>query len=298
MKTSLSTAEKTPPRHEKQPSWKGRVLRLLPKNDFGDWLFALVLFRYWQRRWPKGAGGTITDAFFRLKTSAEITRPPRIYVTDKEFLKEYVRAKLGDRFNVATLACLRSLEEAKRFAFPARCVIKPTHLSGAVIFRRQGEPIDFELLEDWFRANFYEFARERNYRTLVPKIIVEPYVFEFETPINYRFYCRDGDPRFIQVTVDTAEERSRSFYDSSWNAQPIFLRNRKSAILPKPTNLDAMLHVARTLSKDFSLIRVDLYSDGTDVKVGELTSCPHNARFRFDPPEGELTASRLLFGQD
>ncbi len=296
METPLSIPEKAPPQHEKRTNYKMPGLHLLPKNEFGDWVFALILFRRWHGRWPKRAGGTISDDFFRLKTSTEITHPLRVFVSDKEYVKEYVRAKLGDKFNVATLACLRSLKEAKLFAFPSRCVIKPTHLSGAVILRKRGEAIDFKLLEKWLGINFYEYGRERNYRTLIPKLIVEPFVFNSETPTDYRIFCRDGDPRLIQVNVDTPEASSRSFYDGSWNAQAISVRNRKSTPQPRPANLDLILHVARTLSKDFSSIRVDLYSDGTEVKVGELTNCPYNARFRFDPPDSEVIASRLWFG--
>lgn len=218
-------------------------------------------------------------------------------MSDKEYVKEYARAKLGDRFTVATFACLRSLEEAEQFAFPARCAIKATHLSGATILRKQGEDIDFTLLKSWFGTNFYEFARERNYRTLIPKIIVEPFVFDLESPNNYRVFCYEGEPRLIQVNVDAPGARSRSFYDSSWNRLPIFLEDRKSTILEKPANLGLILYVARTLSKEFSFIRVDIYSDGAEAKVGELTNCPHNARIRFDPPEGEMIAARLLFGR-
>jgi hypothetical protein len=277
-------------------SHRFRFLRLLPKNDFGDWLFALILFRHWHGRWPKRSGGTINDALFRLKTSVEITHPLRVYVSDKEHLKDFVRTKLGDQFNVPTLAYLRSWESVKQYDFPPRCVIKPTHLSGAIILRKAGEAIDRRIVERWFKMNLYDHSRERNYRSLVPKIVVEPFVFELETPLDYKIYCSNGEPRLITKRVGTLKEGSRSFYDTKWNLQPIRLKDATYVDQPRPANLDAMLHVARVLSREFTFIRVDLYSDESEVKVSELTNCPFNAGMVFDSPESELLASRLLFG--
>src|SRR5262249_23589155 len=143
---------------------------------------------------------------------------------------------------------------------------------------------------------FYNYARERNYKTLIPKLIVEPFVFNRDSPDDYRVFCQDGEPRLIQVNTNTSETKTRSFYDTEWNLQPIGMRNKTSVSQPRPANRGLMLDSARSLSREFSFIRVDLYSDGTDVKVGELTNCPYNARFRFDSPESEMLASQLIFG--
>lgn len=299
---SSSTAENELPWYE-TPSFRFRCLRLLPKNEFGDWLFAVALFRHWHGRWPKRSGGTINDALFRLKTSADITNPLRVYVSDKEHVKDYVRARLGDEFNVATIACLKSWASVKRFDFPSRCVIKPTHLSGAVVMRKRGEALDLLALKKWFKANFYDHTRERNYRTLVPKIIVEPFVFDSEMPTHHKIYCYRGEPRMILTRVRAAAEGLRTFFDDRWNPQPIhYVDDKTDAVQQQPPNGDLLLHVARVLSNEFafskrsSLIRVDLYSDGNQVKVGELTNCPCGAGIMYDSPESELRATRLLFG--
>jgi hypothetical protein len=41
-------------------------------------------------------------------------------------------------------------------------VIKPTHLSGTVILRRDGEALDFDEIESWFDKNYYRSSREAN----------------------------------------------------------------------------------------------------------------------------------------
>jgi hypothetical protein len=57
-----------------------------------------------------------------------------------------------------------------------------------------------------------------------------------------------------------------------------------------------MLSLAKMLSKHFSMIRVDLYSDGNQIYVGELTNVSGNATENFIPPKAEVAASKLLFG--
>ncbi|MGH9647536.1 MAG: ATP-grasp fold amidoligase family protein [Bryobacteraceae bacterium] len=283
-------------RYAEELTYRARILRLLPRNDLGDWLFAAILFRRSHGRWPQRSGGLISDAMFRLRASAEITRPLRVYVTDKEQLKDYVRGKLGDRFNVPTIALLRSREEIDRFEFPQRCVIKPTHMSGSVILRMAGEPIDLDRLARWFAADYYDYARERNYRGLTPKIIVEPFVFDQNWPNAFRIFCLHGRARLLHVNIDRPGELTRSFYDPDWNALPIFSNDRASAGFPRPANLSLILQVAETLSRDFDFIRVDLYSDDVAVKVSELTNCPFNALFPFASRESEELASQAIFG--
>ncbi len=66
-------------------------------------------------------------------------------------------------------------------------------------------------------------------------------------------------------------------------------------IIEKPENLDVMLRIAGELSKYFEFIRIDLYSNGTRVYVGELTSFPGNIEGDFIPLESEEHASSILF---
>ena len=44
--------------------------------------------------------------------------------------------------------------------------------------------------------------------------------------------------------------------------------------LPKPKHLDEMIRVAKTLSKNYKLLRVDLYEANDRVYFGEMTFYP------------------------
>jgi hypothetical protein len=233
---------------------------------------------------------------YTIKSSNEILEPLRVFTTDKEFVKLYIKAVVGDALNVPTLAVLRSIDECREHSFPDRCVIKPTHLSGTVILRRAGEPIDFERIGSWFKRNIYAGTREANYRALTPKVIVEPYVFGDDNPNDYKFFCVNGEPRLIQVDSDRHTAHTRSLFDIAWSQQPYSFVYPLTVPPPaRPDNLAPMLEIVRKLSAHFNFVRVDLYSNGREILAGELTHCAENAQGRFSPPGSEIAASALLF---
>jgi hypothetical protein len=232
-----------------------------------------------------------------MKTGSEIDRPLRKKISDKEFVKDYIRQIVGDQYNVPTLAILRQENEAISFSYPDSCVIKPTHLAGEVIFCRGNETIERNTLRSWFHKDLYVRSRQRNYKDLIPKIIVEPFVFGRREPEDYKVFCWHGRPRLIQVDLNRFGNHKRAFYDTSWRRQgftmnyPIY-----EGVLKRPESFNLMLRLAAELSSAFSFVRVDLYAQGTQVRVGELTNCPEGGNCTFDPPSAEAIASNIIFG--
>lgn len=270
--------------------------RTLPRDAHGDWLYATIMFANKLRRMPADRLW-FNDYLYRMKTTAEIEHPLRVFVTDKALMKIYVKAVLGDGYNVPTLSILASREELHAYAFPEACCIKPTHLSGHVILHQPGDTLDRAAIESWLDMNHYEHTRERNYRTLQPRIIVEPIIFDDTNIADYKIFCFGGEPRLIQVDVDRRGEHTRQILDTAWNAQDFSTRYpRSAATIPPPANLAEMLRVARVLSADFSFISIDLYSDGETCLVGEITNCPGSGLMKFLPAEAEEVASRMIFG--
>jgi hypothetical protein len=101
---------------------------VLPKTRAFDYGFALIQFLKAHRRLPRKSGGGLNDALFYIKTSNEMLDPVRAFVSDKARVKQYVKAKVGDDYNVPTIAVIGSYEEALGFSYPADCIIKPTHM--------------------------------------------------------------------------------------------------------------------------------------------------------------------------
>ena len=272
-----------------------RLRRYLPYNRFCDNLYHRLLFLKKHGRLPSQRP-LWNDMWFRVKTSREILEPLRVQVSDKELVKDYVRKTVGDQYNVPTLAVLRSRHEVDDFEFPANCCIKPTHASAQVILRTEGAPLDRERIKSWFAINYYRHGRESNYRTLQPKVIVEPLIFGSTNVDDFKVFCWRGVPRFVQQDFDRHTNHTRKIFDTAWNEQDFsIIYPRSNAPAPKPATLDEMLAVARALSAPFSFIRIDLYSDGRQVLVGEITNCSANAGGFFLPRTAEFRASQLMF---
>src|SRR5207344_2990992 len=138
--------------------WKhdARLKRLLPENRWGDRVYGFLLFYVSHGRRPNNSM-TFNDVFYRIKTTDEILDPLRVFVTDKEFVKLYIKAVVGDEYNIPTFAVLRSIDEVRAYSFPSQCCIKATHGNGQIILRKNGAPIDYRIIESWFSENFYRF---------------------------------------------------------------------------------------------------------------------------------------------
>jgi hypothetical protein len=274
-----------------------RLRRHLPHTRFFDNLYHRLLFLKKHHRLPTDQL-LWNDVWFRIKTSDEIENPLRVFVSDKEHVKDYVRQAIGDEYNVPTIAVLRSPAEVDCYDFPERCAIKPTHASTHVCLRANGEPVDRERIKKWFGLNYYYSGRERNYRSLTPKVIVEPLIFGTTRVEDYKIFCWHGVPKFVMVDIDRHTNHTRKLFDPQWNEQDFSMTYpRAPGEFPKPATLDEMLEVARALSAPFSFVRIDLYTDGRRVLVGEVTNCSANASAPFLPGSAEKPASDRMFGR-
>lgn len=265
-----------------------RTLAFLPKSELGDRVFSVVLFTVKLRYRPNLKHPvTYNDFMLKLKLSAVGMNPLREFIADKEYVKLYLAAKIGDEHNVPTLAVLRSPEEVDRFTFPPRCIIKPTHSSGQVILRTdEAMAVDRATVKAWFDLRYYAFSREGVYKHLVPKVIVEEFLAYDgnEFPRDYKFYCFHGEPRYIQVEWGRDTPDPVRFYQTpEWSKRlPTLMPDPHNDPQPAPKKLAEMVACARTIAEDFRpFIRVDMYTDERTFLVGEITNYPANCMSVF-----------------
>jgi hypothetical protein len=237
-----------------------------------------------------------SDALYFVKSAPAALSPGRVFVTDKHWVKAWVREAADDRFNIPTLALLRTAEEVRAYAFADRCVVKPTHLSGEVLLRPGGESLDLERIAAWLSTGYAGVSGEVNYLPLEPKVIVEPFVFDQTRVDDYKLFCVDGEVRLVQVDQDRSTAHRRVLYDAAGRPLPCAVHYPRGEERPLPANFEAMKALAEKLAAPFGFIRVDLYSDGRDVKVGELTNCHGGGLESFGSLEEEAAVSALLFG--
>ena len=53
----------------------------------------------------------------------------------------------------------------------------------------------------------------------------------------------------------------------------------------------------RVAAEPFGLVRVDIYTNGTDFYIGEISHTSNNATLKFIPPEAEQRISAIIFDE-
>lgn len=275
--------------------WDG-VSSALPKSEFGDTIFSWVKFVRAHRRLPSRDRMLFNDQLYRTKLSPEILNPLRVFSTDKEFFKILVADKVGIAHVVPTLAVLHSDADIDSFNFPSNFCAKPTHMSGEVEIVKKGTP-DLMKFKKWLRKSHYLKSRERNYKYLKPKVIVEPLIFEEEDISDYRIFCYNGVPRLICVDLGKYSCYRRAFFTTDWKKQSFSLGYPLyEDQIEQPECLNEMLEAASRLSQELNFVRVDFYTNGKEFYLGELTHAHASASQRFMPVSAEEQASEMIFG--
>lgn len=276
--------------------WKWRLANgLCPRDKRAENVLHLAQFWYAHGRRPEDRA-SFNDALFHIKTSPLIDTPLRRFVSDKEHVKVFVAGTVGDEYNVPTVAVLRDRNEVFGYDYAAGTIAKPTHSSGrAVVIDRDGE-VDRERVAGWLEDDYYAITRTRNYKNLERKVIVEPLVFGTRGPLDYKFHCFRGRVQLIHVDFDREIGHKRAFFTRDFERLPFSVGYPIAPNpLERPENLDEMIEVAEALAAPFSFIRVDLYSNGDQIRVGEITNVHGNAHEKFIPSESEAEYGPAFF---
>ena len=90
---------------------------------------------------------------------------------------------------------------------------------------------------------------------------------------DYKLFCFNGEPRYVEVDFDRFTHHHRNIYDVNWNLQECEIKypSDRNRVIPRPQNLDEMLEMARILSKGFPHVRIDLYNIDGRAYFGEFT---------------------------
>ncbi len=195
---------------------------------------------------------------------------------DKVKVDEYVSSKGLSDILVKKYEIWDSPSQININKLPNSFVIKTNHDSGGVCVCKSKLHYNKNMqkkLKKAFKKDFSNLFREWPYAKVEKKIFAEEYLSENnKIPCDYKFFCFNGEPKFLYVCTGRGVKTCFDFFDLEWNHLNIVQHypNSNNTIL-KPKNFDRMLDVARILSKDFPFVRVDLYNIDGQIKFGELT---------------------------
>lgn len=220
---------------------------------------------------------------------------------DKYEVRKHVATIIGVKYLIPLIKIYDYVEEIDFNELPNQFVLKCTHDSGTIIICRDKAHLNqdsvLKILQSGLNRNYFYEHREPQYKNIKPRILCQEFISTpgGDVPSDYKIFCFDGVPTYIEVDTDRFEKHGRVIYDVNWNRAPFsikFVNPDLSA--PKPDNLDEMLQVSTKLANRFKFVRVDLFSINNRIYFCELTF-HHGAGYeQFYPDEYDLRLGEML----
>lgn len=218
---------------------------------------------------------------------------------DKIAAKKTIGEIIGYQHIVPIIDVWDNAEEIDFNSLPSQFVLKCNHDQGSVILVRDKNTINqseiVKKLNSKLKENTYYGTREYPYKNICPKVFAEKYLGN--NIIDYKFYCFNGEPRFLYCGQGLTEDHSLKidFYDLDWNVMPFYRTDyQRLGNIEKPVCLNEMIEIARKLSKGVPFVRVDLFEIENTVYFSEFTLCPASGFMPFEPPEYDKIVGEWL----
>lgn len=223
-------------------------------------------------------------------------------LTDKLLVKDYIKSlNIKDLYIPKTYMIIEDSDNINSLTFPDKFVLKCNHGSGDVFVCNNKDEFDIDKALKKLRKvkekNFAKFSLEYHYSLINPKIICEEYLDDGknERPLDYKFFCFNGNVDCVMVCSDRGKDTKKDFYDKKWNhlnySNPELWNHEK---ILKPDNLERLFEIASKISEGFPFVRVDLYDLNGKIYFGEMTFSPAAGISLSYSNEGDLHLGELL----
>lgn len=219
--------------------------------------------------------------------------PEYTKMVDKVEVKKWVADRIGEKYIIPTLGVWECVEDIDFDLLPNQFVLKTNHDSGAVIICKDKSTLNIpqarEKLAKSLKRDYYKIGREWPYKNVKRRILAEKYMVDesgYELK-DYKIFCFNGKPEFIQVDFDRFAEsgHKRNLYSTNWflldfeYGYPSDVNHK----IEKPNQLEEMIELASKISQGHIFLRVDFYSINLSSKFGETTFFPECGYGKFSP---------------
>ena len=185
---------------------------------------------------------------------------------------------------------------------PERFILKVTNASGYNLFVENKSTLDIQKATKLLCKAMWLDYRHQKCELLYPpkgKIIAEK-MYDEDNKLDYKFFCFNGKVKFVQILNATASENSlnepyQNQYDENFNRINMdYGYIQKTQDFDKPHCFELMKKVAEQMSSGFKFVRVDFWTSGAKVFLGEFTFFPGSGCDQFNPPEYDLEFGKLI----
>lgn len=222
-----------------------------------------------------------------LKVTEYYNNPVVTKCIDKYLIREYLKEKGLEELCPKLYGVYEKADEIDWNGLPNQFAVKCNHACGTNIIVDDKSKLDFEAakkqLDKWMKMDYWREG-EIQYKYIKKKIIIEEYLGAGEELKTYKFFCFNGEPKVLYISLD--EDRFIDYYDMDFNKLPYSLPEHEHypKTISKPENFDKMIEISKKLSNDFPFVRVDLYNSNGKIYISELTFVPTGGFMKIDPP--------------
>jgi len=232
-------------------------------------------------------------------------KPIYTSMVDKYEVKNYVADIIGEEHIIPTISVWDKFDDIDFDALPNQFVLKCTHDSGGLVICKDKNQLNLakarKKINRSLKNRFFYRFREWAYKDVKPRIIAERYMEDEQEAVgltDYKFYCFDGEPKFLYVSSGLGDHASAriSFLTMDWNFAP-YERSDYAPFedLPnKPKSFEQMVEICKTLSKGIPFLRVDLYEINKEIYFSELTFYPSGGFMPFKNRDHDLEIGNMI----
>lgn len=237
---------------------------------------------------------------------------------NRKFYDKNEVKKIAYKCNLKTpniLGKFNSIYDISLDAFPGEFVLKNTFLSsknGIYLLKKSSTPNIFSELLRKKEMTWDEIVNDLiKLKVDKSEILIEELIVgengEGQIPFDYKLYCFDGRVEFIlQIDRNTVPD-SMVFFDGEFNLIDESLVESDFRIVQKgiplvPKNNKSLIENAQLISRysNRPFVSVDVYTNGQDVYIGELTGGPggpyYGAAFRFTDKFDIFLGEKMING--
>jgi len=218
---------------------------------------------------------------------------------DKYQAREYVAEVIGDKYLNEVIGIYNSFDEIDFEKMPKTFVMKGTHGSSYNIIVTDKDKLDKnnarKKFNKWLKENFYLKDREKNYKNIKPRIMVDKFLSPEDGIIEeFKLFCFNGKVKMISYNKGEGQDRRTRLFDENWNKLDVVYGYSGFDVKNLPDNKDEFIEIAEKLAEPFEFIRVDLYNIDGKIYFSELTFHPGGGLVPFNPPEFDKTLGSFL----
>ena len=212
---------------------------------------------------------------------------------DKYRVRKYVEEKGLKNILVPMIADWDNPEKINWEELPDKFVLKCNHGCAYNILCADKSSFDKEdavkKMKKWMKEDFGAFNIETHYSKIVPHITCEEYLGE--CIIDYKFFCFNGEPKYIYVSSDLVHDRQAQigFFYLDGTKMPLIRDDYAPMDIEElPPFFENMKKDAELLCEDFPFVRVDFFVANNTYYFAELTFTPSGGMMPFNPDKYDL----------